>query len=457
MVNGTSAMGMCRIVVRAPESTFELTVPTDVPIADLLPTVVGYAGADLDEAGLEHGGWILQRLGGEPLDDDATTDAAGLHHGDAVYLRPRNDAVPPVHFDDLVDGVATSLRERGGSWQPALSRRLLLAGVVTLLAACLVVLALPGQRDARIACAIAVGVLLLAGAASAARAVGDGVTGTTLALGAIPFLAFAAGMLPTGTDPDLLGARVLAGGAAALGMAAIALAVVGSAGPVFLGVGLTALLTTIGGGIMVAGVPLARTAAAMSVVAILLGTVVPAIGFRLSGLRLPPLPGNTEQLQEGIDPHDAQNVMTRSAIGERYVTALNMAIAVVYTACLTGLLAQPGWPVDTLLVLLALLALLHGRSLGGIAARLAVLLPGGYGLVLFVFRLSVEHPGQRLAVVGGVLLVAAGLAITSWTIPGRRMLPHWGQAANLLHTLIAVAVLPVVLIVFRVYQILRGI
>src|SRR5262249_34418381 len=133
----TATVNLCRLTVRAPESSFELAVPVDVQIMDLLPTIVGYAGsragADLNEAGLAHSGWALQRLGEDPLDEESTPDALGLHDGDAVYLRPRQEAIPPVHFDDLVDSVATTLRERPDSWRPELSRRLLTAALLLLL------------------------------------------------------------------------------------------------------------------------------------------------------------------------------------------------------------------------------------------------------------------------------------------------------------------------------------
>lgn len=457
MAASGTANGLCRLVIRAPESAFELTVPTDVPIADLLPTVVGYAGSGMDEAGLAHGGWILQRLGGAALDEESTADTLELHHGDVLYLRPRHDGLPPVHFDDLVDGIASSLRERGDSWRPELSRRLLLAAVLALLATSLLVLALPGPSGARIIAAALVGLVLLAGAASAARAVGDRRAGTAFGLAALPFVALAAGLLPAGADPDLLGTRLLAGGAAGTGMAALAVAVVGASAAVFLAVGVATTLVAAAGLVMVLGVPLGDAAAALVVVTIVLGTLVPQAGFWLSGMRLPPLPGNSEQLQEGIEPHDAADVMSRSVVAEHYVTSLNVALAVVYVACLTGLLADRGWAADALLLVLGALALLHGRSLGSVPQRLTMMVPGGYAVVLFVVRCSIGLAPQRLIVVAVALLVASGLAVASWTVPGKRMLPHWGQAANLAHTLVAISVLPLVLMVVGLYHTLRGI
>lgn len=40
----TSVTGLCHLTVRAPARTIDLAVPSDVPVADLLPTVLRYAG-----------------------------------------------------------------------------------------------------------------------------------------------------------------------------------------------------------------------------------------------------------------------------------------------------------------------------------------------------------------------------------------------------------------------------
>ncbi|MFD4687720.1 type VII secretion integral membrane protein EccD, partial [Streptomyces sp. NPDC058461] len=136
--------GLCRLTVRAPARTIDLAVPADVPVADLLPAVLGYAGDDLEETGVDHGGWVLQRLGGEPLDEERSLDFFDLRDGETVYLRPRVDALPEVHLDDLVDGISTALRDRPHGWTAAAGRALLRGLAVTVLAVGLVVLALPG-------------------------------------------------------------------------------------------------------------------------------------------------------------------------------------------------------------------------------------------------------------------------------------------------------------------------
>ena len=61
---------LCRLTVCGPDTVVEVAVPAQAPLADLLPALVGYLGGDLADAGLEHGGWVLQRLGDAPLDED---------------------------------------------------------------------------------------------------------------------------------------------------------------------------------------------------------------------------------------------------------------------------------------------------------------------------------------------------------------------------------------------------
>ncbi|MFB9352527.1 type VII secretion integral membrane protein EccD, partial [Streptomyces heliomycini] len=195
---------LCRVTVRAPARTVDLAVPSDVPVADLLPTVIGYGGDDLEESGLEHGGWVLQRLGGPPLDPESTLDSLGLRDGEELYLRPRTEALPEVHIDDLVDGIADGMGRRPHGWSPQAGRRLLRGLAAATLALGIVLLALPGTAGwMRAVAASAAGLLLIAGAGSASRAVGDAGAGSVLGLMAAPYFALAGWLLPGG---DLGGA-----------------------------------------------------------------------------------------------------------------------------------------------------------------------------------------------------------------------------------------------------------
>ncbi|MDH6108939.1 type VII secretion integral membrane protein EccD [Kitasatospora sp. MAP12-15] len=455
----TSAVaGLCRLRFQAPGSAFELAVPADVPLADLLPAVIGYAGPELDEQGLDHGGWVLQNLGGDPLDEELTAEVLGLHDGDELYLRPRRAALPPVHFDDLVDGVATGMQERGDSWRPLLTHHLAVGlGLVALLGGVLL-LALPGSQQLREAAAAVTGLLLLLGAASASRAMADAGVGTALAAAAVPYLALAGVLLPSGPAGDeLTGARLLAGSSAAAGAAVLGLAAVACSAPLFLALVLLALLGVLAGVLALTGQSPEQAAALVAVVVVLFGAFVPSLAFRLSGLRLPALPRNADELQEGIEPFEATGVLERSRLADDYLTAFYLTVGAACAGCLTLLAFGPGWAPGALSAALGVLLLLHSRAIGSITQRLAVLLPGAYGLALLTARLTLgASTGGRLLVLAGLLAVATALLVVAWTVPGRRLLPYWGRAADLLHTLTAVTLLPLSLLVLGVYHMLRA-
>ncbi|WP_369799365.1 EsaB/YukD family protein [Micromonospora sp. M42] len=92
----------------------DLALPSDVPLADLLPTLLRYAGEDLADEGVRHGGWALSRLGGQPLDGGRTAAQLGVRDGEVLYFNPRAATAPEIVFDDVVDAVATSTTQRGG-------------------------------------------------------------------------------------------------------------------------------------------------------------------------------------------------------------------------------------------------------------------------------------------------------------------------------------------------------
>lgn len=460
----TSVAGLCHLTVRAPTKTIDLAVPADVPVADLLPAVLRYSGEELAEGGLDHGGWVLQRLGDRPLDEESSLSAADLKDGEVLYLRPQTDALPEVRLDDLVDGIAQVTRERLHGWTPDAGRRLLRGTVVAAVLTALAVLAWPGGPvGVRAALAGVTGLLLLAGAASAARAVGDGAAGATLGVLAAPALALAGWLLPGGdlTGPHghhVLGARLLAAGAAGAGAAVLALAAAAVYTPLFVAVATVAMASAAAGALMaVAGLPPESAAAAVATAVVLLGGFVPVLAFRLAGMRMPALPTNPQQLQEGIDPYNGRDVATRTELAGGWMTALYAATGVICLGALTALVLRPGLPGTLTAGTLSLLLLVHGRGMVNVWQRLVLVVPGVCGAVLLLLGAAAGlPPADRPALVAGVLALAAALAVASWTVPGRRMLPHWGRAAELLHSLLAIALLPLALWVSGAFAALRA-
>ncbi|MFD9393345.1 type VII secretion integral membrane protein EccD [Streptomyces sp. NPDC060000] len=461
----TSVAGLCHLTVRAPAKTIDLAVPADVPVTDLLPTVLRYSGEGLEENGLDHGGWVLQRLGDRPLDDEGTLATLDLRDGEVLYLRPHADALPEVRLDDLVDGIADVTRERLHGWSPQAGRRLLRGMVVVAVLTALGVLAWPGGPEGpRALTAAAAGLLLLAGAASAGRAVGDAAAGATLGFMAAPSLALAGWLLPGGdiSGPQahhVLGARLLAAGAAGAGGAVLALTAAAVYTPLFIATAMVAIVSAAAGALMsVLDMPVDSAAAAVTTAVVLLGGFVPVLAFRLAGMRMPALPTNPGQLQEGIDPYNGQDVAIRTELAGGWMTALYGATGVICAGCLVALVRRPSLPELLTGAVLSLLLLLHGRGMVNVWQRLALVVPGLWGIVLLLVCAAAElAPADRPALAVGLLAPAAALTVASWTVPGRRMLPYWGRAAELLHSLLAIALLPLTLWVSGVFGALRAI
>ncbi|MFD8081552.1 type VII secretion integral membrane protein EccD [Kitasatospora sp. NPDC059722] len=453
-MSGGAVAGLCRLRFRAPEAAFELAVPADVVLGDLMPAVLAHAGAEAEEAGAEHSGWVLQRLGGEPLDDERTLDALGLRDGEELYLRPRTAELPPVHFDDLVDGVRSGMLERRDSWRPELTHHLAVAAALVALAGGVALLLLPGPDRMRCAAAATAAVLLLFSAGGAARTVGDAVAGTALGAAGIGYAVTAATLAPGLGGAD----RLLAGGSAGAGACVLALAVVGASAPLFLSALFVSVVALGAGAMAVHDVPPEHSAAVLACAAVLFGGFVPGLAFKLAGLRLPALPRNAEELQEDIEPFPAEDVLARGDVADGYLTGFLASIGLACTVCLTLLTGADGWGPAATAADLSVLLLLHAREIGSLWQRLGVVLPGLYGLVLLTGRLGFQSTWQgRLALLAGLLVVAAVLLVVAWTVPGRRLLPYWGRAADLLHSLAAFALLPLALQTLGFYHMLRAV
>ncbi|RCV49276.1 type VII secretion integral membrane protein EccD [Marinitenerispora sediminis] len=460
-----TATELCRLVIRAPSRSFEIAAPSDVPIAELLPTFVLYAegdeGEDLDESGLEHDGWVLQQLGDDPIDEDETIRSLGLCHGETLYLRPRRDQLPPIHFDDLVDGVASGMAERPDRWRPAFTRMLLQGLGLGVLLLGLPVLLLGGTGGLTALIGASSAVLMLLAAWAASRAMGDPLAATGLAGAAILYMVLAGAAMPAGEPgTSLLGARILAGSMAGAGATVLGLAAVAGSIPFFLGTLVVQVF-----GVLYAvclmflpSATIAGCAGLVGMLSLLLSTFAPQLAFRISGMRLPPLPANPKQLQEAIDPYPARDVLDRTRLADGYQSALLASTGAVLACCLVLLARTPGWVPITLCVVFALVMLLQTRGLASAWQRMYMVVPPCLGLTtLLLFSVWDADVLARLLTLLGLFAVATSLALVSWTLPGRRPLPHWGRAAEIIQILLAVALLSLVLANLGVFTALRGI
>jgi type VII secretion integral membrane protein EccD len=457
---------VCRLTVYGPESSVELAVPVHVPLVDLLPALASHLGGNLADAGLEHGGWVLQRIGDRPLREELSTAALGLHDGDVVYLRPRSAQLPPADFDDLIDGVATGIANRTDRWRPDLSRRLLTGLLAVPLAAAggLLAAGQPGSRGVAIAAVLALLALVSAGIAS--RAFGDRNTARLLGMAAMGYAAIAGSQLPLlhggtgllgrGNGP---GATLLAAAAAATALALLAAMLTGGGDPVF-----TALIAISGlaaaAGTFWAFLPVGRpqVAAVMLVLVAPLGALVPVLSFRLAGMRLDPLPTTPDELQTDLDPVPGEHVLERTHLADRYMGALYTALGIVAGICLAVLGQVGGLRADLVAIDAIVLLLLHARLMVAARQKLAAVVPAVTGAAILITVAGLRaSPHTRMLLVSGATVAAGLLWAGQRTLPGRKLVPIWGRIGDLLESLAALALLPATLWLLNLFALVRAV
>lgn len=448
---------LCKLRLIVGDKSVEMALPADVPLVDLLPAILRHAGSDLADQGVEHDGWVLQRLGKAPLDENRTPSELGLLDGESVHLRPRAAAYPEIDFDDLVDGIAEQTRRRSDAWNDRFSSGMLLAFSGMALLAGALVLLLDGPLLPRaIGSGIAAAFLLIAGSALA-RGRGNTAGGAMLALAGSVYTGLFGWLLPqafhAGTAPSLACAGVLVVATLIVGIVGV-----GSAGLLFAGGLFSTVLLSISA-IAAAVFPLqSGQAAAIGLALTLLALgIVPTSAFRLAGLSLPPLPTSSEEFGQDTDPVPYREVVDRTELANRYMTWISAALGTTAAALFTVVLSSTTPWSMTMAAVAALLLLLRSRNIIGTYHRWALLAPAGYAAVLDGTALATQLPGlARVGVFAGAVVVALILLVCSASLPGRKLRPYWGRAVDVLETLCAVALFPLLLAVLDVYTLVRG-
>jgi type VII secretion integral membrane protein EccD len=458
----------CRLTVHGPSSSFEVAVPVHVPLIDLLPALIAHLGGDLADAGLDHGGWVLQRLGQAPLKEDVSLTALGLHDGDVVHLRPRSDQLPPIDFDDLVDGVAVGISKRPDSWRPETTRRLLTGLLAVPLTSGLALLAgHPGRLSEMVTAALCLALLGLAAIAS--RAFADGAAAGVLAAGAIGYATAAGFGLQAVTVASIsphqflswgaVSAGLLPAGAAAAGAAALAVPGIGGRDPALVAATAAATLVAAGGALAAfAELGPAAVAAVVLALALPLGAIVPLIAFRLARLQLDPIPTSPDELQADLDPIPGRHVLERTRWADRYMSALYCGLALVSGVCLTVLATATGWPAHVVAIAAIALLLMHARVMVAVRHRLAAILPGVCGLATLITAAGLRADAHlRLVVLTGLVVACGLLFAVARKLPGHKLLPYWGRAGDILQSLAALALIPATLWLLNLYQFARSV
>src|SRR6478672_5428662 len=94
----------CRLTVLAPRQRVDVALPSDVPVAELVPMVLELVGEPGRTVALRP--WRLSGIVGGPLPAAATLGELGVLDGELLRLGPALPVPAAPVFDDPVDAVA---------------------------------------------------------------------------------------------------------------------------------------------------------------------------------------------------------------------------------------------------------------------------------------------------------------------------------------------------------------
>ena len=453
---------LCRITVVGPSRRVDIALPGYVSFADLFPAVARYAGLDGPDVAGEKGGWVLQRLGQEPFSPAMTPLQAGLRDGEMIYLRPHRTQLPRLAFDDVADVIATGVNDLPGRWTPRDVRWVALGvGAAALVAGAVSILRSGPPWPLPAAAAAAIAVALLVAVAAVSRAAGDSRAGAVLGLAAVPY-AFLAGLLGPARSTALthLGAVHLLSAFAAVTLTAVVAAAASAEVPLFFGLTCAGLLGVLGSWIGFAfGIGFDGATAVIVVPALALTPLVPAVSFAMARMTLPQVPRHADDLRRDTLTVDGAEVFDRTAAADRFVTGAASGIGLVAAGAELGLVFARSWLGLVTCAVLACALLLRSRLFRGLAQRLWLLLPGFGGLVLLAAGAVHGGPAQARQLALALVPLLAGAALVmgvgSW-LPAHRPSPFWGRMADIVDTVLIVALFPLALGVAGVFGYARG-
>ncbi|WP_394622261.1 type VII secretion integral membrane protein EccD [Lentzea sp. JNUCC 0626] len=442
------------------DKAVDVALPGDVQLIDLLPSVLSQFGKEWADQGVEHEGWIAQRVGGQPMREDQSITELNLLDGETVHLLPRNADAAALDYDDLVDGVAERIRSDSAQWSPPRTRWMLrfIAQLAFLIG--LGVFVAGDEAPSLWVLPGVLGLVMLISAGAVARALKWVVDGTLIAGAGVLYTTAGAWLAAVSIAPDS-GLRVWLTVGAAAAVVAIVLGVVAVAdGAMLFACALVFSLFTLIAAVFwsVAGFPPVRAAAISVVVNLVASLFLPGTAFRLGRLKLPMLPTEAAEVREDIDPVPHRVVIERSALVSGYLKALYLGYGAAQAVLLVVVVRSGGkWELWTAIAVASLLVL-RSRHLSGTLPRWSLLAPALVATtgVLIALAAGGDLLHRTLAFTAPMFLAGAGLVVLSGYLPGRRLRPYWGRIVDILEYAAALSVVPLLLAVLDVYSLVRG-
>ncbi|GLZ76492.1 type VII secretion integral membrane protein EccD [Actinorhabdospora filicis] len=110
------------VTVVGPQSTRDIALPVNVPVAELLPQLLRPGLLRGDRAEDEPAGWTLTTVEGRRLSPNRTLAEARVGDGEVLHLHDATDEIIPTPVEDVRDAVEDHVDGAGRSWRAGTGR-----------------------------------------------------------------------------------------------------------------------------------------------------------------------------------------------------------------------------------------------------------------------------------------------------------------------------------------------
>ncbi|MCC3761601.1 type VII secretion integral membrane protein EccD [Glycomyces sp. TRM65418] len=120
------------VTVVGPETTRDLALPDDLPVAELLPEMLRHTGGDTDGTAVS---WAVSTPEGATFEPSETLRDKTVADGSMLLVHDATAAALPETVEDVRDGVEDAVDETGIRWEPGTGRLVAVATAGLLVAA----------------------------------------------------------------------------------------------------------------------------------------------------------------------------------------------------------------------------------------------------------------------------------------------------------------------------------
>ncbi len=457
----STGTGLARVTIAAPRRRLDVALPENVPVAELLPGLLRHAGEGLADEGEAHGGWVLRRPDGSPLEASRTLQSQNVRDGEVLHLVPRRTEWPELDYDDVVDAIATGARRYGIQWSRRATRICGLTLGSVLLAIGTVVLYLSGPPWlAPGILGLSIALVLVVIGTVLSRAISEGLAGAILASIGLPY-AFLGGTLLLGSERAISqfgAAHLLIGSASLLVISLIGYFGVAELPRLFVAGVVAGFVGCVAALLGYLGVSPIDCAAIITTALLALLPAYPLIALRVGKVPVPQLPTTPEELLQDEPMPERAQVVAAVVRADELLTGMLLGASCVTAVSAFLLAREEGRSAPLLAGIVALSYLLRARLFPVVRQRLPLLLVGLWLVIVLTldYTLTLSTTLRMAAVLSG-LIVVGGLVVTSGlTYSRRNPSPYFGRYADILDVLLIVALLPVTCAVLGLYSYVRG-